>query len=432
MLRLDPLRSERPLIAYFDIKSPYAYLAKDPTRALARELGIAIDWRPFTLDIPSYLGSAKLGNKGEVTEQKRSSEQWSGIKYAYFDCRRYANLRDMTVRGTVKIWDTRLVSVGMLWAKEQGDEVLDRYLDSVYVPFWKRDLDVEDPAVVETCLRAAGASTDGFADYVAGAGGKLHDDLQEAAFAAGIYGVPTYVVAGQRYFGREHLPRVRWHLLGEPGDPPGIAYESAGAVEAAHKLQIWIDFNSPASFAAIGPIRAVLARLDAPTRQRVTWHGVALPAPHAPPAAPADADRGGWHRVHRARYQDNDLHRYAPSPLHEPYAAQPTDAALSGLYRVRERAPEQTAAYVEQLLTARFTEPDGLAATRVKALLDSLSVDTGDMPLDTVTREQESQDFGAYGFRATPAFVLDGEPFMGAQHLPLIEARLALGCVPSV
>ncbi len=78
----QPLASQRPLITYIDFKSPYAYLAVEPTRALARECGIAVDWRPLVLDIPSFLGSAKLDNSGRVSEQKRSPGQWSSVKYA--------------------------------------------------------------------------------------------------------------------------------------------------------------------------------------------------------------------------------------------------------------------------------------------------------------------------------------------------------------
>ena len=62
----DPWRSERPLIVYMDIKSPYAFIAKDPTYRMAEELGIQIDWRPLTLNIPSYLGSAKLDKEGRL------------------------------------------------------------------------------------------------------------------------------------------------------------------------------------------------------------------------------------------------------------------------------------------------------------------------------------------------------------------------------
>jgi 2-hydroxychromene-2-carboxylate isomerase len=45
----DPLASAAPLIVYIDYKSPYAYLAIDPTYAIEDELGIEVDWRPFTL-----------------------------------------------------------------------------------------------------------------------------------------------------------------------------------------------------------------------------------------------------------------------------------------------------------------------------------------------------------------------------------------------
>jgi 2-hydroxychromene-2-carboxylate isomerase len=57
------------LTVYIDFKSPYAYLAIEPTRRLAQELDIGVDWRPFVLDIPSYLGSARLNDTGEVATQ---------------------------------------------------------------------------------------------------------------------------------------------------------------------------------------------------------------------------------------------------------------------------------------------------------------------------------------------------------------------------
>ena len=47
------------LTVYIDVKSPYAFIALEPTLALEHELGLQFDWIPLTLDIPSYLGSAK-------------------------------------------------------------------------------------------------------------------------------------------------------------------------------------------------------------------------------------------------------------------------------------------------------------------------------------------------------------------------------------
>jgi len=45
---------------YTDYKSPYAFLAKDRVYALARDTGVTVDWRPYVLDIPQFLGSAVL------------------------------------------------------------------------------------------------------------------------------------------------------------------------------------------------------------------------------------------------------------------------------------------------------------------------------------------------------------------------------------
>lgn len=232
MVELDPWVSDCPLIVYLDIKSPYAFVARDPTRALAARHGIDIDWRPLTLDIPSYLGSARIGARGKVVESNRSAGQWDAVRYAYHDARRYAALEGHTLRGTTRIWDSSLAHMGLLWAREQGSDVLDAYLDGVYPKFWRRELDIETLAVIERELGAAGADVAGFADYAQGEGRESHDRLQAAIFDAGIFGVPSYVLpkhldAGDFFFGREHLPRVFWHLTGRDGPAPDVAFPIA-------------------------------------------------------------------------------------------------------------------------------------------------------------------------------------------------------------
>lgn len=225
------LRGDAPLVVYIDLKSPYAYLAIDPTRAMAAAAGVAIDWRPFTLDIPSYLGSAKVDRSGAVTESKRTTQQWSGVRYAYMDARRYANLTGKVVRGTVKIWDSRLAGIAMLWAKRRGTEAFDRFVDTVYPPFWNRALDIEDVAVLEAELERSGVDPEGFRVFaaVAGEGRAEHDRINREAFDAGIFGVPTYLVADEMWFGREHLPRVEWLLTGRRGPAPDVCNRAFGA-----------------------------------------------------------------------------------------------------------------------------------------------------------------------------------------------------------
>jgi len=203
----------RTVTVYTDYKSPYAYLAKDPTCAMAAECGASLDWLPYTLDIPSYLGSAEIGPDGQLIASNRDPHQWRKVRYAYMDCRREANRRGLTLRGTRKIWDSSIAAIGLLWAKQQDEAVLKAYSDRVFERFWRRELDIEDVAVVEAVLKEAGADVGGFGDYLAGPGRAEHDAIRAAAEEAGIFGVPSYVVDGELYWGRENLPAIRERLL---------------------------------------------------------------------------------------------------------------------------------------------------------------------------------------------------------------------------
>ena len=215
-----------PLQVYIDYKSPYAFIAKDPTYQLEAEFGIEIDWYPLTLNLGSFLGTARKDETGKLVENNRSPKQWLDVKYSYKDARRYAQLRGLTLKGTQKIWDSSHAGIGLLWAKQQGRQILKNYTDRVYHAFWKHALDIEDPEALVGVLRAAGATTDGFIDYLQGAGRRAHAALQDEILDLGYFGVPTYVIEGESYFGREHLPRVRWHLSGKQGDLPEVAYDS--------------------------------------------------------------------------------------------------------------------------------------------------------------------------------------------------------------
>lgn len=216
--------SSSPLIVYVDIKSPYAFVAIKPTLALEARLGVEFDWRPLTLDIPSYAGSAEK-REGKVVTSNRSASAWLSIRYAYMDARRYAERQGYRLLGTEKIWDSSIANIGITWVAERHRSQLPAYFDAVYPCFWTRDLDIEDVAVVCQCLEKAGVNADGFIEYQAGVGRQQHDALQAQLHPAGIYGVPTYVLEGKTFFGREHLPCIRWCLTGRTGPPPDIAYE---------------------------------------------------------------------------------------------------------------------------------------------------------------------------------------------------------------
>ena len=238
--RIDPqTRSPEPdrtvhdqpvLDVYIDYKSPYAYLALEPTRNLARAYGLILNWLPYTLDIPLFLGSATLDAHGRLVESSRNAHQWRRVRYAYRDCRREATRRGIVLRGTRKIWDTRPAHIALDFlqrARRQTEAEasagttpagtttigttpidVERFHDLLFVPFWRRELDIEDPAVLKRCLAAAGVDPRPFDAYLHGEGAEKRQKDQQQAEAKGVFGVPSFVFEGELYWGQERLERL--------------------------------------------------------------------------------------------------------------------------------------------------------------------------------------------------------------------------------
>ena len=434
------LRGDAVLAVYIDLKSPYAYIAIDPTRAMAERLGVTVDWRPFTLDIPSYLGSAKLAKDGKtVASADRTPQQWSGVKYSYRDARRYGALTGKTVRGTVKIWDSSLAGIAMLWAKRQG--AFDRFVDAAYPPFWRRELDIEDLAVLEDVLARAGVETVGFDEWASGEGRRLHDESNAAAFAAGVYGVPTYLVEDEMWFGREHLPRIQWILEGRRGAAPEVANRGFSAASDAgtphparrdaaagpdRALTVALDLRHPFSYLTLAPTLALASEEGV----RVDW----LPVRGAslrPPSEPGrEDDRSIRHRRARAQAIAREIAIHADAQgveIAAPYRDGSSEAFEAAWLWLRDEAPEA----VERLLREAFQrywrdvfDPADLAA--VRELLGELALDVDAFDAwrtvrGEAVRSAAASELAEMGVNQGPAYVLDGEVFLGRQHLPMIR-----------
>jgi 2-hydroxychromene-2-carboxylate isomerase len=220
---------QRPntILVYSDYKSPYAFLAKDLIYELEDQFDVRLEWLPYTLDIPSYLGSARLDERGEVIESDRNAHQWRRVRYSYMDCRRQAKKRGLVILGTRKIWDSSLAAIGMLWAKRQGNDRFRAYHDRVFERFWRRELDIEDPEAIAAVLSEVDADMIGFSSFLAGGARIEHDTIRESAEAAGVFGVPSFIVEGELFWGREHLADIREKLApfarGYPRDPTSSA-----------------------------------------------------------------------------------------------------------------------------------------------------------------------------------------------------------------
>ena len=188
-----------------DIKDPHSYLAKDPTYALADELGLEIDWLPFV--------SRPLRRHAGGDEDRGSRHRRFRAAYNERSIQRYASVRGVTIRNIYRAPDSTLAGMGMLAARAHSEGALRNYLDRAFRQYWEDDLDIEDAGIVSGLLSAAGVGA--FEPD-----GSQFDALQESLAAAGVFETPAYLIDDDIFIGRAHLPMIRWILAGRSGLPP--------------------------------------------------------------------------------------------------------------------------------------------------------------------------------------------------------------------
>lgn len=187
------------VVLWSDYVSPYAFVAKAWAYELEADYEITLSWRPYTLDIPSFMGAV----------EQRDPHHWRRVRYSYMDARRWANKQGLVLKGPVKVFCARPANAGMLFAQKHG--VFRAYNDLVFERFWRRELDPEDVDAVSAVMAEVGAPL-GFADFLAGEGGAKHDRLCRQAEDAGVFGVPTFVFDDELFWGGDRLGLLRERL----------------------------------------------------------------------------------------------------------------------------------------------------------------------------------------------------------------------------
>lgn len=182
---------------YIDFKSPYSYVAVRPLVELAQSEALALDWRPFTLN----LERVAAGGEKQVTHSMRK------IRYLYADVRRFAAPQGLVIKGPQRIFDGTTSSIGLLYAQDHG--VFEAYRDRTFERFFKRELDIDSVEQIAAVLREAGADSTPFADFVIDEGRCRHDAIQREAEDAGVFGVPSMVFEGELFWGGDRIEQLR-------------------------------------------------------------------------------------------------------------------------------------------------------------------------------------------------------------------------------
>jgi 2-hydroxychromene-2-carboxylate isomerase len=193
-----------------DFKSPAAYLAIEATRALERRLGLVFDWVP--IDVPGLARptpAAPGDDRG--TRHRRVREE-----YFLNDLRRYAAARGLDLGDLSREPDTTTASLGLLWLRRRAHAIVGDYVTRVFDRMWGENAEVDVGFVEQSLAGHAG----GFRSYVTDDGPRELEALRAELVAAGVWKTPAYLVAGDLFIGREHLPMVEWLAGGRTGPPP--------------------------------------------------------------------------------------------------------------------------------------------------------------------------------------------------------------------
>jgi 2-hydroxychromene-2-carboxylate isomerase len=186
----------------FDFASPNAYFARRVLPRIAARTGAQIQLWPCLLG-----GIFKL--TGNQSPMAAFANVKGKLEYEALETRRFISQHELAAFKFNPHFpmNTLLIMRGLIAAQKLG--VADAYVEAVSVATWEREQKMDDPAVVEQVLRAAGL--DSAALLALTQTPEVKAELlanTEAAVQRGVFGIPTFFVGGDMYFGKERLAQI--------------------------------------------------------------------------------------------------------------------------------------------------------------------------------------------------------------------------------
>jgi 2-hydroxychromene-2-carboxylate isomerase len=186
----------------FDFGSPNAYLAYRALPPILERTGAGLAINPCL-----------LGGIFKATGNRAPSIAFAPIKgkveYEMLEFRRFIakHRLDKFLLNPHFPVNSLMLMRGLIAAREAGSEAA--YLEMGLEGLWEEGLKLDDPDVLARRIDAAGLDS---ATFLAGAqSGPVKQKLADntaAAVARGVFGVPTFFVGDEMFFGKERLGQV--------------------------------------------------------------------------------------------------------------------------------------------------------------------------------------------------------------------------------
>ena len=179
-------------------------------------------------------------------------------------------------------------------------------------------------------------SANGLADE----GTAINAQLQSSAFSDGIFGVPSYVVGSDVYFGRENLPRVHWQIAGQNGPTPDIGnplpVELLALPQPPSQVTIGID-DSLDSLLALPQLFKLLSNYSG----SLSWVMIEASKTSAPTSY-AEGSRSALHMQWREKNRQLNLDRYdSTGSASQDYATAIEQLLQQNQISAKKEGPEQ-------------------------------------------------------------------------------------------
>ena len=181
---------------WFEFGSTYSYPAAARISSLAAERGVTLSWRAFLLG-PIFRDQGWTDSPFNLYPAKG--------RYMWRDLQRTCDAQGIPFRRP-SVFPRNGLLAARVACRFADAAWLPEFVRAVYAANFVEDLDISDPEIVKACLAASGENPAGVLEQAQSADSKSRlREQTEQAVGLGIFGAPSFVVAGELFWGNDRL-----------------------------------------------------------------------------------------------------------------------------------------------------------------------------------------------------------------------------------